>query len=167
VHRLIENFEAFNITVIPRTKNTLVDSLATAASRISPLEDYEASRFTVELLYKPSVPNNISNWKVFEGDEQIINFLTNQDNFKDLAIDDEVFQEKLTETDPHTNQPTDKPRSHMIPKGVANLENLFDLRERFKGSKNTKTGSSCPMHETINLGTPEKPQEYKSRQDSI
>jgi hypothetical protein len=43
----------------------------------------------------------------------------------------------------------------MIPKGVANLENLFDLRERFKGSTNTKIGSSCPMYETINLGTPE------------
>jgi ribonuclease HI len=69
VHRLIEHFEAFNITTVPRTKNTLVDSLATAASRLSSLEDYEASRFTVELLYKPSVPNNIYNWKVFEGDE--------------------------------------------------------------------------------------------------
>jgi predicted nucleotidyltransferase len=77
VHRLIENFEAFNITAIPRKKNTLVDSLATAASRLSPLQDYEASKFTVELLYKPSVPNNISNWKVFEGDEQIVDFLTN------------------------------------------------------------------------------------------
>jgi hypothetical protein len=116
----------------------------------------------VELLYKPSVPNNISNWKVFEGDEQIINFLTNQENFKDLAIDDEIFQEKLVETDPHeqrgeTDHSTDKPRFHTIPKGVANLENLFDLRERFKGSTNTKTGSSCPMYETINLGTLENP----------
>jgi hypothetical protein len=45
----------------------------------------------------------------------------------------------------------------MIPKGIANLENLFDLRERFKGSKNAKMRSSCPMHETINLGTPENP----------
>jgi hypothetical protein len=59
--------------------------------------------------------------------------LTNQDNFKDLAIDDEVFQEQSTETDPQIDQPTDKPSSHMIPKGVANLENIFDLRERFKG----------------------------------
>jgi hypothetical protein len=94
VHRLIERFDAFNITAIPREKNILADSLATTTSRLSPLEYYEASRFTVELLYKPSVPNNISNWKVFEGDEQIINFLTNQDNFKDLAIDDEEFQRK-------------------------------------------------------------------------
>jgi ribonuclease HI len=69
VHRLMEHFEAFNITAIPRAKNILVDSLATTASRLSPLEDYEASWFTMELLYKPSVPNNISNWKVFEGDE--------------------------------------------------------------------------------------------------
>jgi hypothetical protein len=45
----------------------------------------------------------------------------------------------------------------MIPKGVANLENLFDLRERFKGSTDTKTGSSCPMHGNINLGTLESP----------
>ena len=87
----MENFEDFNITAIPREKNILVDSLATTASRMSPLEYYEASRFTVELLYKPSVPNNISNWKVFEEDEQIIKILTNQDNFKNLVIDDEVF----------------------------------------------------------------------------
>ena len=52
----------------------------------------------MELLYKPSIPNNIVNWKVFEGDEQIVDFLTNQENFKYLAIDDEVFQEKLAET---------------------------------------------------------------------
>jgi hypothetical protein len=91
VHKLINHFEAFNITMIPRVKNILADSLATTASRQSPVEDYEASWFTVELLYKPSMPNNISNWKVFEGDEQIINFLTNQDNLKDLAIDNEAF----------------------------------------------------------------------------
>jgi hypothetical protein len=55
--------------VISREKNILADSLATIASRPLPLEDYEASRFTVELLCKPSVPNKISNWKAFEGDE--------------------------------------------------------------------------------------------------
>jgi hypothetical protein len=44
----------------------------------------------------------------------------------------------------------------MIPKGISNLENIFDLREIFKGSNNTKIGSSRPMHETINLETSEK-----------
>jgi hypothetical protein len=157
VHRLIECFEAFNITAIPRANNILVDSLATGASRLLPLEDYEASRFTVEILYKPSVPNNVSNWKFFEGDEQIIRFLTNQDNFKDLTIDDEEFQENSIETDPRAEQHMDKSKAHTIPKGIANLENLFDLKERFKGPKNAKTSKSCPLHETVNLGTPENP----------
>lgn len=103
------------------------------------------------------MPNNISNWKVFEGDEHIINFLTNQDNFKYLAIDDEVFQEQSTETDPRTCQPIDRSKSHTIPKGIANLENLFDLKECFRGPKNANTNNSCPLHETINLGTLENP----------
>jgi hypothetical protein len=162
VHRLIEHFEAFNVTTIPRTNNTLVDSLATVALRLSPLEYYEASRFTMELLYKPSVPNNISNWKVFEGDEQIIDFLTNQENFKYLAIDDEVFRDQLAEIDFHeqrgeANHSSNKPRFHMILRGVSNLEKPFDQRERFKGSTNTKIGSLCPIYETINLGTLENP----------
>jgi hypothetical protein len=69
VHRWIENFLAFNMTTIHLSKNMLVDSLATVASRLSPLEDYEGSRFSIELLYKPLVPDNISEWRVFEGDE--------------------------------------------------------------------------------------------------
>jgi hypothetical protein len=68
MHRIIEHFEAFNISAIPRSKNILVDSMVIAASTLSTLEDYEASQFTMEFLYKPLVPNNISNWKVFEGD---------------------------------------------------------------------------------------------------
>jgi hypothetical protein len=75
----------------------------------------------MELLYKPSMPNNISNWKVFEGDEQIIKFLTNQDNFKDLAIDYEVFQEKSIETDPRIGKPIDRYKSHTILKGIARI----------------------------------------------
>jgi hypothetical protein len=84
-----------------------------------------------------------------------------------LDISDEIFQAQLVEADPHvkkpeTNQSTNKPRSHTIPKGVANLENLLDLSERFKGSMNTKTGISYLMCETINLGTLEKPKNINS-----
>ena len=74
-----------------------------------------------------------------------------------MAIDDEVFLEQSVENDPQIDQPTNKPRSHTILKGIANLENMFDLREIFKGLNNAKMGSSCPMHETINLGTLKNP----------
>ena len=94
---MINNFQELNIIGIPLYKNVLVDCLATTTLRLAPLEDYEASGFSIELLYKPSIPYNITNWRVFEGDEKIILFLTNKENFKDLAIDDEVFQKILTE----------------------------------------------------------------------
>jgi hypothetical protein len=37
------------------------------------------------------------------------------------------------------------------------MENLFDLRERFRGPNNAKTRSSCLIYETINLGTSYNP----------
>jgi hypothetical protein len=106
-------------------------------SRISPLEDYEASRFSIELLYKPSIPDNITNWRVFEGDEQIISFLTNKENFKDLAIDDEVFQKMLVEQE-DVEHNIDKennmtqPKLHTVPRGVFNLENIFFYERSLK-----------------------------------
>jgi hypothetical protein len=83
--------------------------------------------------------------------------LTNQDNLKDLAIDNEDFQEHSIERGPMEERHMDRSKAHMIPKRVANLEYLFDLKERFKGPKSEKTGSSCPLHETVNLGTPWNP----------
>jgi hypothetical protein len=99
------------------------------------------------------VPNNISNWEFFEGDEQIINLLTNQYNFKDIAIDDEELQEKKTETNPQAGQDVKKLKAHTIPRGIDNLESMFDLKDHFKGPKNAKTCISCPLHITVNLGT--------------
>jgi hypothetical protein len=57
-----------------------------------------------------------------------------------LAIDDEVFQEILIESKLHRQKKgkyhfDKKPKFHTIPKGVINPENLFDLRERFRGEK--------------------------------
>jgi hypothetical protein len=63
-------------------------------------------------------------------------------------------------TNPHINQSIDKSKSHTIPKEITNLENLFDLKERFKGSKK-KIGSSYPMHETINIRTLDNPKNLK------
>lgn len=79
-----------------------------------------------------------------------------------MAINDEIFQELLTKSNLHeqkrgTGHFDDKPKFHTIPKGVVNLENLFELRERFRGPKNAKTRSSCPIYKTINLGTTENP----------
>lgn len=46
-------------------------------------------RFTIENLYKPYIPNNITNLHVFDDDEQILHFMTNTDVFKDTTIDED------------------------------------------------------------------------------
>jgi len=50
-----------------------------------------------------------------------------------------------------------QPKLHTMLQGVVNIENLFDLQEKFKKLKNTKTISSCPLYEVINIGTIENP----------
>lgn len=61
---LISNLQSFNITIVPRMHNVAANSLANATSRMSPPRD----RFTVEILYKPSIPDNITNLYVFYDD---------------------------------------------------------------------------------------------------
>ena len=65
--------------------------LATPASRLVPTNH----KCSIELIFRPSVANNITNLRVFDDDEHIINFLTNDDVFKEYVIDDEDHQADL------------------------------------------------------------------------
>ena len=72
-----------------------VDLLANVASRLIPSENFEPNAFSIELIYMPSVPNNVTNWRVFNDDEQIINFLTMEETFKDSVIDEEKHDAEI------------------------------------------------------------------------
>ena len=63
--------------------------LANADSNLCPSDDFSHDKFSVELIYRSLIPDNFTNWRVFEDDEQIINFLHSKDTFKGLVIDDE------------------------------------------------------------------------------
>jgi hypothetical protein len=39
--------------------------------------------------HRPSIPNNIQNWQVFEDDEQLHNFLESIDEFSEMHADQE------------------------------------------------------------------------------
>ena len=71
----MNKFSAFNINSIPRLNNSKADLLANVASKLFPAEGLSPDAFSVELLFRPSVPDNITNWRVFDDDQQIINFL--------------------------------------------------------------------------------------------
>jgi len=62
------------------------NSLATTTSILAPLEYFEANRFSIELLYRISLPDNIMNCRSFEGDEKIIEFIIHKATFNDVEI---------------------------------------------------------------------------------
>ncbi len=78
---ILNSFTEFQITKIPRTHNLHAHSLATFASTCKlPFEPQHC--FTAEIKHRPSVPNNVKDWQVFEDDTQKNNFLTLQQEFQ-------------------------------------------------------------------------------------
>ena len=102
---LLINFHAFNIVSIPRLKNAAADLLATSAARLVPSNN----KCSVELLLRPSVSDMITNLRVFDDDQQILECLMNDETFKGAIIDDEEHQAELK-------------FGNFIPKGVRTLE---------------------------------------------
>ena len=97
--------------------------LANASSNLCPSDDFSHDKFSVELIYRPSISDNITNWRVFEDDEQIINFLHSKDTFKGLVIDDEQHESLLK-----ASNLEEKPEhSNGMPKNIIRLEKLFKL----------------------------------------
>ena len=138
---MIAHFNAFNINSIPRLKNVATVFLAVSAARLVPTNN----KCAIELIFRPAVPNNITNLRVFDDDGKIIDFLTNEENFKDIVIDNEEHQANL--------QNKDVTKGTFIPKGVRSLEGMFDLHHKFRKPTNVKTNSSSMQYELINLGT--------------
>jgi hypothetical protein len=53
-------------------------------------------RYDVEVKYRPSIPNNVKHWKVFEDDLEIKILLDTIEEFSALHIDqDPIFEGKL------------------------------------------------------------------------
>lgn len=139
--KLTSHFSAFNISSIPRLQNASVDLLANVASRHIPLEDFSLEIFSIELTFRSSIPNNITNWRVFNNDADIVNFLTSEGSYEEQIIEEHERDIEIK------NNLDISP----IPKSVVNVEDLYDLKDRFKKITNSKTQSSTMRFEVINL----------------
>ena len=71
----MSNLEEFIIKSMPHIENYDANMLENVASNLSPSDDFTHDNFFVELIYRSSVPDNITNWKIFDDDQQIIYFL--------------------------------------------------------------------------------------------
>ena len=74
VRELLKYFDEFSINSIPRNQNSVADLLANVSSKLIPLDDLMTTCFSVQLLFRPSVLDNITNFRIFDDDDQIINF---------------------------------------------------------------------------------------------
>ena len=71
----MKNFFLFvNVHFIPHAKNLHADALAKAASTFTPPMTFKL-KYHIEIRHRPSIPDNIQHWQVFEDDEQIKKFL--------------------------------------------------------------------------------------------
>ena len=74
VWKLRDSFMFFELSYIPRALNHLVDSLAISASLFVPPLPPKLS-YDVQVKYRPSLPDNVKFWKVFENDDELRKFL--------------------------------------------------------------------------------------------
>jgi len=150
VWNLINYFDLFNITTIPHSLNVVANTLANTTSRFTPMNN----GFTVEIIFRPSIPDNVINWRVFNDDSQLIDFRSSIDVLPDSMIDDDVHQKNLQDYRDEENNI----KANYIPRNVLSLKNIFDLQSRFRTTMNPKMNNSTMMHALINIGTSEQPQ---------
>jgi ribonuclease HI len=107
---LIDNFfSSFNISFIPREENTMVDYLVVSESNFRVLLPPKL-KYDVEVKYRPSIPDNVKHWKVFEDDLKVRRFLETIDEFLELHID----QDPDSDMDPHADGFLKKIDNHHI-----------------------------------------------------
>ena len=85
----MKKFEAFNIKSIPRLEKSKFHMLANVGSDLSPSDDFTHDKFSIELIYRPSILDNITSWRIFYDDQQIIGFHHSKDTFRGSVIHDE------------------------------------------------------------------------------
>ena len=65
---LMEGFKECQYTVIPREENSEADALAVSTSMF-PIPEHPKGDFQIEVRYRPSIPDNVDHWQVFEDDQ--------------------------------------------------------------------------------------------------
>jgi hypothetical protein len=116
----------------------------------------------VDIRYRPSVPDNVKHWKVFEDDSKLERFLQSVDEFLALHIDQDPDLEGNPRPEGFVNkianhQIIQLPNNH-IPRGLVPLERLFhgnDVLIKFRASNEDAETTEC------NIGTLEEPKFVK------
>lgn len=120
VQDLICNFSLLTITTISRLQNSSAYLMANMPSKLIPPKDFNLHRFSIGLIFKPSIPCNITNLLVFNDDSDIINFLTSEGIYKNDVIHEQAHDLEINKSFKGDNLKT----KNIIPESVVNLEDI-------------------------------------------
>jgi hypothetical protein len=81
----------------------------------------------LEIICRPSIPDNVHHWQVFREDEQILRFIHNVQEFSGFNVSyKEEGKYYIEEENPIKNP---------VPRGITTLENIFDRHDMHKKKK--------------------------------
>jgi ribonuclease HI len=144
-----KTFKKMSLEAIPREENHVADALAVSASTLQPCEGPLHDQCKMEVLFRPSIPDNLEHWQVFEDDDQIIRFMENSKEFTDTQIN---FLAESMDLEVINLQ------NNTLPKGCIPLEDLFDRHDVFKGKRTNKQAEEALE---FNIGTQMDPRTVK------
>ena len=126
---LMDNlFSEFIISFIPRYQNQTAYSLALVATFFK-VPQHTQLRYPIEVRHRPSIPDNIKHWRVFQDDQKIKKFLELTSEFSNYQIDEEQ-DDDVDEFPSFPEQSIDdhtiiELKGNAIPKSLVRLERLF------------------------------------------
>ena len=82
----MEWFDALNIQNIHKEINGLADKLAVVASTLQPSDEMISGNGKMEIKFRPSIPDNVDQWKVFKDDDKLLRFIHNLQEFEGCKI---------------------------------------------------------------------------------
>ena len=144
----MELFDGLGIDWVEREHKKMADLLANVA--LNPIDITFSHLSQMETLVRPSVPDNIENWQVFDDEKEILRFLTCTDEFSDLQINFNDFVETFDGKESLFGKEVIQLKTNKIPKGLVALENVFDHHDIAQSKINP---SQFEEVEEVNLGT--------------
>jgi hypothetical protein len=156
-----------NFHFVPSAENQQADALAKAASTFDPPTSFNL-KYHIQLRHRPSIPDNVQHWQVFEDDEQLRKFLETVDEFSETCYDQEnqddpfwIMQEGEDVKEFHDKIANHRMlvlKNNQIPKGLIPLERLFNKDDI--PSKSTLQPQPEEV-EDCNIGTVNNPKNVK------
>jgi len=105
---------------------------------------------SVESKLRPSVPDNMDHWQIFDDDKQVIRFLNQIQEFSEFHVDEKEEGCNYTENDNKINP---------VPRHLIAQERLFDRQDGRKPKE--ESGTKPCDHFEVNIGTDKEPRMAK------